>query len=373
MKKLFLLPLLLLLFSCNEDDPIDSGVDPVKIDWNAAADGASDALISNFWNESGYFNYGSNESDKGFQYWPNAHAMDVVIDAYLRSGDEKYKSYFDKWYTGVKHYNGGSFFNVFYDDMEWSALTILRLYEVTKDEKYLTTAKELWTDISKGWNDKYAGGGIAWKKDMPYSKNACSNGPASILAARLYKLTKEESYLEWAIKIYEWQKNTLLEPASGAVYDNINGQSDQVNTVSLTYNQGTFMGTAIELYQITKDGAYLNVARKVAAHTITKLIDNNKGILRNEGTGDNALFKGIFMRYFLPLILNEELSGAYHTQFVTAFKKNTETLWTEGCHPQVLLFGPSWSEIPAGVTQLTAQASACMTIEMRAAYEESLK
>lgn len=370
MKKLFILPLLFLLFSCDEDYPYDPGIETVEIDWNTAANDATTALISNFWNEAGYFNYGSNESDQGFQYWPNAHALDVVIDAYLRTGEEKYKTYFDKWYIGVKEKNGGTYYNVFYDDMEWNALTMLRLYNVTKEEKYLTTVKELWADIIKGWNEEYAGGGLAWKKDMLYSKNACSNGPASLLAARLYQLTQDETYKQWAIRIFEWQKNTLYEPSTGAVYDNINGETDQINTVVLTYNQGTFMGTALELYTITNDGAYLNVARKVASYTISKLIDTNSGTLRNEGSGDNALFKGIFMRYYLPLVQNPELSGAYHTLFLTAFKKNTETLWLKGCYPQVLLFGPSWSEIPVGETQLTAQASACMTIEMRAAYEK---
>ncbi|MDD4516198.1 glycoside hydrolase family 76 protein [Massilibacteroides sp.] len=373
MKKLFILPLLLLFFSCDEDYPYDPGTETVEIDWNTAANEATNSLISNFWNEAGYFNYGSNESDTGFQYWPNAHAMDVVVDAYERSGDEKYKAYFDKWYSGIKEYNGNTYYNKFYDDMEWIGLTLVRMYNNTKEEKYLNTAKELWTDISNGWNDEYAGGGVAWNKDELYSKNACSNGPASLLAAKLYQVTKEDTYKEWAIKIFEWQKNTLYEPSTGAVYDNINGQTDLINTVVLTYNQGTFMGTAIELYNITNDGAYLNVARKVASYTISKLIDTNSGILRNEGSGDNALFKGIFVRYYLPLVKDKELSGAYHTLYLTAFKKNTETLWLEGCYPQVLLFGPSWNEIPAGETQLTAQASACMTIEMRAAYENALK
>lgn len=365
--------ILLSFFSCDDDYDHKQEGETVIIDWTSAANDATNALISKFWNEAGYFNYGSNNSDIGFQYWPNAHAMDVVIDAWVRTEDEKYKTYFDKWYNGIKPQNENTYLNVYYDDMQWSALTILRLYNITKDEKYLNTVKELWADISNGWNDRYAGGGIAWKKDMPYSKNACSNGPAALLAARLYQLTKDESYKQWAIKIYEWQKNTLYEASIGAVYDNINGETDVTNTVVLTYNQGTFMGTAIALYQITNDKAYLSVARKVASYTLTKLVDSSSGVLRNEGNGDNALFKGIFMRYFAPLVLEEELSEAYYTLFISAFRKNTETVWLSGTNPMILLFGPSWSEVPAGEAQLTAQASACMTIEMRAAFEKSIK
>ena len=86
--------------------------------------------------------------------------------------------------------------------MEWNALTILRLYEVTGEETYLDTARKMWRSIYSAWNDNYGGGGIAWKKDRPWSKNACSNGPAAILGARLYRVTKDEEYLKAAQKIY---------------------------------------------------------------------------------------------------------------------------------------------------------------------------
>ena len=101
--------------------------------------------------------------------------MDVMIDAYNRTGDSKYSDLFDKWYVGIKAKNGGSYWNNFYDDMEWIALTMIRLYEVTDENKYLETSQEMWNEIKTGWND-YAGGGIAWTHDQLWSKNACSNG-----------------------------------------------------------------------------------------------------------------------------------------------------------------------------------------------------
>jgi len=356
------------LFACDKiEDEYTYGEDPV-IDWNDAANQSTDALIGQFWNADGYFNYGSNGTDVGFQYWPNAHAMDVLIDAYIRTKDEKYKDYFNKWYEGVKVKNGHTYYNVFYDDMEWNALTMLRLYQVTNEEKYLNTVKELWTDIAGGWNTDYAEGGVAWKKDMLYSKNACSNGPASILAARLYNITQDESYKEWAEKIYDWQKNTLYERSTGAVYDNINGQTNVISSVALTYNQGTFLGTAVELYRITGDEVYLNDAQKIANYTLTKCIDQSNNILRNEGTGDNALFKGIFIRYFLMLLEEQHLNSAYRNKFETFFKNNAISIWTKGCYPQTLLFGPAWNEPPVGEAQLTAQASACMAIEAMASF-----
>jgi len=360
------------LCSCTKVKDVYTYGEPDNTDWSKAADSATNALIGQFWNEAeGYFNYGSNESNTGFQYWPNAHAMDVLIDAFTRTNDSKYSAYFDKWFSGIKNKNGNTYYNVFYDDMEWNALTFLRLYSATKDEKYLNAAKELWDDIANGWNDDYAGGGVAWKKDMLYSKNACSNGPAAILAARLYNITKEDLYKQWAQKIYEWEKNTLYGWASGGIYDNINGESGVVNTTVLTYNTGTFIGAAVELYNITGDITYLNDAQKCANYTITKCIDTGNNVLRDEGTGDNALFKGIFIRYYYLLMQEPELNADYKRKFVNFFNNNALSVWTKATYKQSLLFGPSWIAPPVGEAQLTAQASACMMIEAKAAFEKS--
>src|SRR5690606_41868702 len=62
----------ILLYSCGKiEDPYvyDDG-DAASIDWDAVASQSTDALIDQFWNAEGYFNYGSAQSDVGFQYWP---------------------------------------------------------------------------------------------------------------------------------------------------------------------------------------------------------------------------------------------------------------------------------------------------------------
>src|SRR5690554_5298846 len=175
----------LFLLACEKDDvKPDKDKDQDVIDWQAAADSSSSAFILSFWNPvENYFNY-SNSGNTDFHYWPQAHALDVTVDAYLRTGDNLYLTTINDWYEGVKAKNGNTFFNVFYDDMEWIALAMVRTYDATGQERYKTAALSVWDDIKTGWNDN-AGGGIAWKKDQLWSKNACSNGPASILAARL--------------------------------------------------------------------------------------------------------------------------------------------------------------------------------------------
>ena len=57
------------------------------------ADGMAQALVDNFWGASFeerpdryFFNKASQQSDMGTgDYWPQAHAIDVITDAYLRT------------------------------------------------------------------------------------------------------------------------------------------------------------------------------------------------------------------------------------------------------------------------------------------------
>lgn len=340
------------------------------IDWSAAADSASSTLPDRFWNEEGYFNYQNDGNGTGFQYWPQAQAMDVIIDAYLRSGNTKYSDLFTPWYEGIKVKNGGSYWNNFYDDMEWIALTMVRLYETTQDEKYLNTAKELWGYIEGGWNEEYGNGGVAWRADQPWSKNACSNGPAALLAMRLYTVTKDEAYKNWGIKIYAWLRENLLNKATGAVYDNLNGESGEISTLSLSYNQGTFLGAAHELYKATGDATYLKDARKAAYFCISDpgMIDSGNNVLRDEGAGDGGFFKGIFIRYFVKLIMEPDLDELYRKKFETFFANNADILWRKGVNKLDILFGTSWTTPALGSTELGAQTSGCALIEARALW-----
>lgn len=372
MKKLIIMCLacVAVLSSCEEDyNNIVVTDNRYAIDWNAAADSSSTGLISIFWNAtSNYFNYTATGTE--FHYWPQAHGLDVLLDAYERTKDESYKSYFDKWFTGVKAKNGNTFLNHFYDDMQWNALSMLRAYNATDDEKYKIATIVLWEDIKTGWNDK-GGGGIAWNKGELNSKNACSNGPACILAARLYQQFNDAADLEWATKIYNWEKEVLFNPSNGAIYDNLNASTGVISNYISTYNQGTFIGSAVELYKITGEKTYLNDAVKAANYTINKLTANR--ILNTEGNADLALFKGIFVRYFTQLIQTPGLDAATKKRFVLFLKYNANELWYTGTNKQYVVFKSDWKSAPyfLSETELNAQLSGSMLIEAAALLKKS--
>jgi len=345
---------------------------PTAIDWSKAADSSTNATLAKFWNSGeNYFNDKNNSA--AFNYWPQAHGLDLLVDAYLRTGKAEYKTYMDNWFSGVNKKNGNTFLNEFYDDMNWNALAMLRAYEATGDQKFKTAVDAVWADIKTGWNNT-EGGGIAWRKAMPYYKNTPANAPAAILAARLYKKSNNADDLAWAKKIYTWEKDSLYNKNTGWVYDGINADKDgkRNTTWKFTYNQGTFIGAAVELYSITNDAGYLNDALQAANFTLTDntLTNFTDNLLHDEGGGDGGLFKGVFVRYLTQLILAPGMVSSDKQRYANFLKQNAQTLWNSGTDKSYLLYGTYWKNPPGASTDLTTQESGAMLIEAVALLKE---
>lgn len=340
-----------------------SGSNGPVYDWTKIADSAQSSLTY-FWSASGKVYLTSNSSTDWGQYWPNAHALDVLIDAYVRNPSPAVKARMDELVNGVKAKNGNTWINYYYDDMEWMALACLRAYQATNDAQYKTITDLLWADIKAGWSNDL-NGGLWWRKDYS-SKNTPSNMPAAILAARLYKAFNNADDLAWANKIYDWQKATLYEAATGWVYDNIDKNGNKNTTWKFTYNQGTFIGAALELYKITNNLSYQSDAIKATEFAVSSGQLTANGILKDEGGGDGGLFKGVFIRYFTRLIIDGNLPTDKKNNYLQFLKKNAESLWSKGTNKSLILFGNAWDKAPGNTTDLTTQLSGAMLLEVMA-------
>ena len=366
----------LVCFSCLEpekDEPTPgTKVPKYEFKWSNIADSSVTSLNQNFWNGGKYYQNAS-PNDGQFHYWPQAHALDVLVDAYTRTGNENYVRYMNDWFVGVRERNGNTFLNEFYDDMEWNALAMQRVYRATNDTRWLTEAKVLWDDIKTGWNETM-GGGIAWRKSQLGYKNTPANAPACILAARLYVDTGTEDYLTWAKKIYDWQKATLVDPATGLVFDGINGNGDgklqDDPGWSFAYNQGTFIGAALELYNITNENVYLQDALKTANHMIVNPVMSPSGIMRSSDNGDGGLFNGIGVRYLTLLIVNASTPAGARESYVDYLQKNAETLWLEGTQRPKVIFNHNFTAMPGSTGFLNPMLTGCMLMEAMALLSE---
>ncbi len=371
------------LQSCdNYEDEYMYGKGLYKINWESAADSATTVLVDHYWStERHVFTRVNDDFDftesVDYVYWQQAHAMDVIIDAYLRTGDTKYSDMFPQWYEGVKKCNWTDrtgFRGEYYDDTAWIALTILRMYDATKDSKYLETAKDLWAYLQGAWDE--TNGGLSWATSHLNSKNACTMGPATILGVRIYNITKEQADLDWAKKIYEWEYENLYNPATGAVYDNYNTDSKELSTAATSYNQGTFGGAAYELYKSTGEQSYLQTARKAFYYGMTSssIIDTGNNIIRDEGNNhNNELFKGIYMRYMVQILKEPALDSIYRNKFATFLNNNAETAWRNGVKKNDLqmYFSSNWAQpITGSTSNVECQVAGCTLLEARALYEK---
>ncbi|MGN7761718.1 glycoside hydrolase family 76 protein [Paenibacillus sp. 22594] len=333
--------------------------------WEERADEAQEALDHFFWNESiGMYNIATpcpdGECNTVFHYWWMAHAVDVLVDGLLRTKNGRYENRLASLHEGLLRRNGGVWPNELYDDMEWMALAWLRAYQATGKTRYKETALLLWQDIQTGWNT-HMGGGIAWQKSQLDYKNTPANAPAAILAARLYQSFADPQDLEWAENIYHWQKRHLVNPETGFVWDGMNrmGDGSTDKDWKYTYNQGVYIGAAIELYRIKAQPAYLEDARQTFTAAVKELADPQSGILPDEGDGDGGLFKGILVRYAAEWVkADPEASEA-----VAFLHRNAERLWGSGKGADGALFGTDWSRPPAGIVQLSSQLSGIKLLE----------
>lgn len=381
MKKMLLVSCIALVFSaCGKinDEYIDRSA-KYAVNWTTAADSSSTNFASIYWNSTKHhFNNDNLGAIGQYDYWPEAHGLDVLIDAYKRTKSDVYKQRISDFYEGVKAKNGGGFYNNYYDDMGWHGMAHLRAFEATSDPRYETSAKDLWKWITDGWNDS-DGGGIPWNHENTedgMSKGIPSNGPAAIIAARRWQKYGESEVinghnnLEWLTMIYNWMKEHRVVQQSGRVFEKI-----EDNRGDWTYNAGTYMGAALEFYKITGNKVYLNDAIKTADWTTSTLVNTTNKSLSDwaeQEDHDVNLFKGIFVRYLTELIRNKDLPEITRKRYVNFLKNSAQILWTKGTTKSpVILFGYHWWEAPVGgKAGLRAELSGAMLMESMALLKQ---
>lgn len=335
------------------------------IDWGKRADRLQTELISAYWDDK----HGIMRQELGKEinrdhpliYWWHAHVIDVLIDGYER--DKAKGSYIERIDTvldSVIRLNGNTILNDYYDDMEWMALALLRLYDVTGQKRYLELVRELWSDIKGAWND-ICGGGLAWRKFQLDYKNTPANAPAAILAARLYQRFSDPEDLWWAIRIYNWNTEHLVDPLTGFVWDGINRLGDGMIDLDwkYTYCQGVYIGAALELYRITREKSFLDAAIRTAICSHRVFTTSGDQILGDEGADDCGLFKGIYVRYLYDLYTETN-----DQDWIKGFLyENAASLWDTARDEQGII-SRSWKACGTGKSQLCAQLSGVMLMEM---------
>lgn len=339
--------------------------------WSERADSAQNALQQYFWDPGHSLYYSNSGGGSDAAYWWQAHALNCLSDGWLRTGDPIYISRIMSLWSGFVKVHPAVTDN-YYDDMEWMALALLRAYNETGDNSYLNGVNTLWQTIKGGWSDTL-GGGIRWRFAQPLFKNVAANAPGSILASMLYEDFGDTANLAWAKKIQNWVEANLVNPSTGAIIDGITYQSGGppiYHTQLYSYNYGTYMDACLQLYKITKDASYLNEAVRTAdvADSTFELPD---GIMKDGGTGDGGLFRGIYIRCLVQLILEPDLNSSARARYEEFLQQNAESLWNSGRRSGTALFNHDWQSPPVGFVDLSVELSGIMLIEGEARVSTS--
>lgn len=345
--------------------------------WAALADSCNFVLIENFMNKNKGTFWGSPQNvlqNSGNLYWQQAHAIDVVVYAYERHKDSNasvastYLSYIRKWYDNdANNYNNskdnegeyGGFFNAYTDDMCWICLTLIHMTEATGDEKYAETAMQVFDRyiMPRAITDD-KGTGLPWTNiSDKQGKNACTNAPGCLVAAKLYRKYGKTLHLENARTLYTHVATNILK-ADG-----------RVEEPPLTYTQGTFGEACRQLYHITGEKSYMDTAGKVILYGLTssRCTNTSTGVLRSEGKDNNqSLFKSVLIPYAVNYVLDPESDYETREAVKDRLLFNAETLRKNLDHskyPQMYV-NYYWGSVFADeVASMGAQASGASLIE----------
>lgn len=211
----------------------------------------------------------------------------------------------------------------FYDDNVWLGIDFTDTYQLTKNQKYLDKATQIWNFIESGTDD-LLGGGIYWCEQKKESKNTCSNAPGSVFALKLFKATSDSTYFKKGKALYEWTKENLQDTTDFLYFDHIR-LDGKIGKAKFAYNSGQMMQSAALLYQLTKDPVYLeeaqNIARECYNYFFIDFIPTSGESFKMIKKGD-IWFTAVMLRGFIELYHIDQ-----NKTYIDAFDKSLEYAW----------------------------------------------
>jgi len=145
-------------------------------------------------------------------------------------------------------------------------------YKTPLESTLFDIAKNTYQEVADQWDDQ-CGGGLYWARNRNDAqvnkriyKSTITNVEQIIIAVRLYKLTNDRSYLNHAIKVYDWMVGPIaIVTADGAVLDGIyaDQRCSQYDRRQHSYNAGLFLGGVALLFEATKDEKYMKTIQTV--------------------------------------------------------------------------------------------------------------
>jgi uncharacterized protein YyaL (SSP411 family) len=161
-----------------------------------------------------------------------------------------------------------------------TGVAYLAAYDVTTgttQANYLAAAEGCanWLMNSGQW-DSSLGGGFWWNTDKMV-KPTQSNGLALQLFLRLYQLTGQSTYHDWAVKINTWLNTYMLDNTTGLYIWQIEN-SGTVDSYKFTYDNAIMLEADLWWAKVMNDNTYVTKAEALANAMLTTLYNKNYNV-----------------------------------------------------------------------------------------------
>ncbi|QQL49985.1 glycoside hydrolase family 76 protein [Mucilaginibacter ginkgonis] len=169
--------------------------------------------------------------------------------------------------------NGGKYV----DDNALTGMAFLAAYDVSSGsdkDAFLSAAKGCakWLINSSQWDTNF-GGGFWWSTDKTV-KPTQSNGLALQLFSRLYKITGDAVYKNWATAVYTWLNAQMFDVNSGLYIWQIE-KSGTKDTYKFSYDNAIMVEALLLYADVMGDGSYQVKAQALGNAMIATLWDKN--------------------------------------------------------------------------------------------------
>ncbi|KAF2733443.1 hypothetical protein EJ04DRAFT_553369 [Polyplosphaeria fusca] len=130
---------------------------------------------------------------------------------------------------------------------------------------YLQVVENSFNNLVSRWDTESCNGGLKWQIYPDNAnvggynyKNSISNGAVFALGARLAQYTGNQTYADWAAKIFDWSKAVGLVSDKYEVFDGTNDKTNCTDRdhTEWSYNVGVYLHGAAAMYNLTSDGTW---------------------------------------------------------------------------------------------------------------------
>lgn len=262
-----------------------------------------------------------------YYWWVCGAMFGTLVDYWHYTGDDQYN---DITLQAMVHQAGddrdfmpkNQTLTLGNDDQGFWAMAAMSAAEYTfpdppEDQpQWIGIVQSVFNEFVTRWDTEHCGGGLRWQIfnfNVGWNyKNSISNGCFFNIASRLARYTGNNTYAEWAEKIWDWEEGLGLITKEHAVLDGVTIKEgheckDDMDPTEWSYNSGIFLHGSAVLYDFTKDEKWKTRVDGLIEHGLDKFVKDDvafEQLCEPHGTcdDDQRTFKGYWLRWLSATI-----------------------------------------------------------------------